>query len=179
MATITGRTLMPDAAPGWLRPEAGENVANKFKKDVRGSKLGVPMWMDRWDGYPAARSRLLQAAQQADADLVMLSGDSHNAWAYSLAEDGQPAGIEFAGQSVTSPGIEGQMGVDPKDVARAFVATNPELVWADTSHRGYMMIDVTPHRVTGEWLFLKTIRSRSTALAGSHRMSAERGRRRF
>jgi alkaline phosphatase D len=179
MATIMGRTLMPEAAPGWLRPEASESVANKFKKDVRGSKLGVPMWMDRWDGYPDARSRLLHAAQQADADLVMLSGDSHNAWAYSLTEDNQPAGVEFAGHSVTSPGIEGQLGVDPADVARAFVATNPELVWADTSQRGYMMIEITPERVTGEWLFLKTVKSRSTALTGSHRISAERRRRTF
>jgi alkaline phosphatase D len=179
MATITGRTLMPESSPNWVRPEAGERVINKFKKDVRGSRLGVPMWMDRWDGYPAARSRLLKSAQQADADLVMLSGDSHNAWAYSLAEDGRPAGIEFAGHSVTSPGIEGQLGVEPKDVVRAFVATNPELVWADTSQRGYMMIDITPPRVTGEWLFMKTITSRSTALAGSYRISAERGRRKF
>jgi alkaline phosphatase D len=179
MATITGRTLMPESSPNWVRPEAGENVVNKFKRDVRGSRLGVPMWMDRWDGYPAARSRLLKSAQQADADLVMLSGDSHNAWAYSLAEDGQPAGIEFAGHSVTSPGIEGQLGVEPKDVVRAFVATNPELAWADTSQRGYMMLDITPQRVTGEWLFMKTIKSRSTALAGSYRMSAERGRRKF
>lgn len=179
MATIMGRTLMPEATPGRLRPEAGEGVLNKFKKDVRGSKLGVPMWMDRWDGYPAARSRLLNSAQQADADLVMLSGDSHNAWAYSLVEDGQPAGIEFAGQSVTSPGIEGQMAVDPKAVARAFVTSNPELAWAETSQRGYLMIEVSPRRVSGEWLFMRTIKSRSTAVAGTHRMSAERGRRKF
>ncbi len=179
MATIAGRTLMPEATLQWIRPEAGEGVLNKFKKDVRGSKLGVPMWMDRWDGYPAARSRLLKSAQEADADLVMLSGDSHNAWAYSLAEDGRPAGIEFAGHSVTSPGMEGQLAVDPKEVARAFVTTNPELVWADTSQRGYMMIDVTPQRVTGEWLFMRTIKSRSTAVAGTHRLSAERGRRTF
>lgn len=179
MGTIIGRTLMPEQMPGYLRAEASERVVDKFKKDVRASKLGVPMWMDRWDGYPAARSRLLRAAQRADADLVMLSGDSHNAWAYSLAEDGQPAGIEFAGHSVTSPGMEGEMGADPKDVAGAFVATNPELAWADTSQRGYMMIDITPRRVTGEWLFMRTIKSRSTALAGAHRMSAERGRRKF
>ncbi|HSX63221.1 MAG TPA: alkaline phosphatase D family protein, partial [Pseudoxanthomonas sp.] len=74
MGTIIGRTLMPEQTPGWVRPEAGENVVNKFKRDVRASRLGLPMWMDRWDGYPAARSRLLSAAQQADADLVMLSG---------------------------------------------------------------------------------------------------------
>jgi alkaline phosphatase D len=152
---------------------------NKFKRDVRASKLGLPMWMDRWDGYPAARSRVLRAAQQANADLVMLSGDSHNAWAYSLAEDGQPAGVEFAGHSVTSHGIETELGADPKEVAGAFVATNPEMVWADTSQRGYMMIDVTPQRVTGEWLFMRTIKSRSTELAGGHRISAERGRRKF
>lgn len=179
MATIIGRTLMPEAALGMVRPEAGEGVLNKFKKDVRGSKLGVPMWMDRWDGYPAARSRLLRSAQRADADLVMLSGDSHNAWAYSLTEDGKPAGIEFAGHSVTSPGMEGQLGADPKAVAAAFVTTNPELVWADTSQRGYMMIDLTAQRVTGEWLFMRTTKSRSTALAGTHRMSVERGRRKF
>jgi alkaline phosphatase D len=179
MGTILGRTLMPEQTPGWLRPEVGENVLKKYQQDVLASKLGVPMWMDRWDGYPAARSRLLKSAQRADADLVMLSGDSHNAWAYSLAEDGQPAGVEFAGHSVTSPGIEAQMAVDPKDVARAFVDMNPELAWADTSHRGYTMIDITPQRVTGEWVFLQTIKSRSTAVAGTHRISAERGRRKL
>lgn len=179
MGTIIGRTFMPEQMPGWVRPEAGEKAANNFKKDIRGSKLGVPMWMDRWDGYPAARSRLLQAAQRADADLVMLSGDSHNAWAYSLAEGGQPAGIEFAGHSVTSPGMEGGIGADPKEVAHAFVATNPELVWADTSQRGYMMIDITPRRITGEWLFMRTIATRNAAVSGTHRLSADRGRRKF
>ena len=179
MATIIGRTLMPEQMPDFVRPEAGEKVVNKYKKEVRASRLGVPMWMDRWDGYPAARSRLLRAAQQEDANLVMLSGDSHNAWAYSLAEDGQPAGVEFAGHSVTSNGMEAEMGADPKEVARAFIKKNPELVWADTSQRGYVMIELTPQRVTGEWLFLQTTKSRSTALAGTHRLSAERGRRKF
>ncbi len=134
MGTIMGRTLMPESAPGWVRDGASDGIVNKFKRDVRGSKLGVPMWMDRWDGYPAARSRLLGAAQRAGADLVMLSGDSHNAWAYSLAEDGQPAGVEFAGHSVTSPGIEGELGADPKDVARAFVARNPR--WSGATRAG-------------------------------------------
>lgn len=42
-----------------------------------------------------------------------------------------------------------------------------------------MVIDVTPERVGGEWVFMQTIKSRSTALAGVHRMWVERGRRRF
>ena len=179
MAAIMGRTLMPDSAPSWVRPEAGERVLAGFKRDARGSKLGVPMWMDRWDGYPAARARLLTSAQRAGADLVILSGDSHNAWAYSLVENGQPAGIEFATHSVTSPGIERELAAHPNDVARAFVTSNPELVWADTSQRGYTMLNITPQRVTGEWLFMKTIQKHSTALTGTHRISAEGGSRKF
>jgi alkaline phosphatase D len=179
MGTIMGRTLMPADAVGWLRADVGDRAVDGMKNNVRAARLGLPMWMDRWDGYPAARSRLLGAAQQADADLVMLSGDSHNAWAYSLAEGGRPAGVEFAGQSVTSNGFEHNARVDPKVVARGFVDANPELKWADTSRRGYMTIEVTPQRITGEWLFMQTIKSRTTALAGTHRMHVDRGRKAF
>lgn len=179
MATIIGRTMMPQDAVSWLRPDASEKSVASFRNNARAGKLGLPMWMDRWDGYPAARSRLLGAAQQADANLVMLSGDSHNAWAYALVEDGRPAGVEFAGHAVTSQGMEGSMAADPAIVARGFIAANPELKWADTSRRGYMMLEVTPQRVTGEWLFLQTIKARSTNIAGSHRMHVERGRKVF
>jgi alkaline phosphatase D len=57
------------------------------------------------------------------------------------------------------------------------MAANPELKWADTSQRGYMMIQVTPQRVIGEWQFMRTIKARDTALAGAHRMTVERGRK--
>lgn len=179
MGTILGRTMMPADAPGWLRPDASEKTQRSFRNDVRAAKAGLPMWMDRWDGYPAARARLLHAAQQADADLVMLSGDSHNAWAYALTQDGRAAGVEFAGHSVTSNGMEGNFAADPRTVARGFVAANPELKWADTSRRGYMMIEVTPQRVTGEWLFMETVKARTTRVADTHRMSVDRGRRVF
>jgi alkaline phosphatase D len=94
-------------------------------------------------------------------------------------EGGRPAGVEFAGQGVTSGGMEGDMGADPKLVAQGFMAANPEMKWADTSQRGYLMMQVTPQRVTGEWLFMKTIKARTTEIAGSHRMSVDRGRRVF
>lgn len=179
MGTILGRTVMPKDAVDWLRPTVSDKKAAGYRNDIRAAAQGLPMWMDRWDGYPAARSRLLKSAQAADADLVMLSGDSHNAWAFGLIEDGRPAGVEFAGHSVTSNGLEGDMGADPGVVARGFMAANPEMKWADTSQRGYMMIDIAQKRVTGEWLFLKTIKDHDTALAGTHRMSVERGRKAF
>ena len=129
-------------------------------------------------GFPAARARLLAAAQRADADLVVLSGDSHNAWANDLAADGRAAGVEIATQAVTSPGIEQQASLAaPADVAAAIRAANPALAWCDTSHRGYTSVQLTPGAVTAEWHLLRTVRERDTTLAGSHRMRTQRGRR--
>lgn len=179
MGTIIGRTVMPRQITDWLKPDAKKGTVDRYRNGVRAAALGLPLWMDRWDGYPAARARLLDAAQQADADLVMLAGDSHNAWAYALVEDGRPAGVEFAGQGVTSGGMEGDLGVDPGIAAAGFIAANPEMKFADTSRRGYMMIDVTPERVIGEWLFMRTVKERDLTLSGTHRMSVERGRRVF
>ena len=59
------------------------------------------------------------------------------------------------------------------------VAHNRQLKWVDTSHRGYLTVELTPEQVTGEWNFLETIRQRSTTLAGRHRMSVKHGANRF
>ena len=88
-------------------------------------------------------------------------------------------GAEFAGHSVTSPGYEASSRADPADAGAGDVARNPQLKWADTSRRGYLTIELTPERATGEWLFLDTVRERSTALSGRHAMSVARGTNRF
>ncbi len=85
-----------------LPPEFSQNLrlppegAAYLKAIDAATKAGLPPDLDSWSGFPAARSRLLGAAQAADADLVVLSGDSHNAWAFDLAEGGKPAGVELA-----------------------------------------------------------------------------------
>jgi alkaline phosphatase D len=136
--------------------------------------------MDMWDGYPAARARLLNVSREAAANLIVLSGDSHNAWAFELDVDGKPAGAEFAGHSVSSPGNERTFrGADPASVARAFLSANPQLKWTDTSQRGYLTLELTPQRATGEWVFMDTVQQPSLAISGRHRMSVLHGTNRF
>jgi alkaline phosphatase D len=136
--------------------------------------------MDAWDGYPAARERLLASARAADANLIVLSGDSHNAWANQLTSAGAPAGVELAGTSVTSPGAENSLSwLDPAKVAADTVALNPGLTWCDTRHRGYLALELTPARATGEYRLLDTIRQRSTRLANKTTLATEPGRNRF
>jgi alkaline phosphatase D len=174
--TIMGETYMPRDAVNWLAKDASERARRYTLGGIEFAKAGLPFNFDNWGGYPAARARLLGAAQAASANLVMLAGDSHNAWAYELSNGGRVAGVEFAGQAVTSPGYESStQGTDPKVVAAALVKSSPELKWADTSQRGYMRLALTPTAATNEWVFMNTIVTRSMAVSATHRMRVRPG----
>ena len=163
---------MAAAAPDWLK--------QRIEQAVAASKAGLPWNMDAWDGYPAARDRLYKAALEADASLLVLAGDSHNAWASDLDRKGRRLGVEMAGHSVTSPGAENTIRWrSPQDLAKDVVARNPSLKWCDTSQRGYLAVELTPRAATGEWRFLATVREKGTALAGTQRMTVLAGQRKF
>jgi alkaline phosphatase D len=176
---IMGSLSMPPAIAA--AGSANTSGAARARMDLlaAASKAGLPLNLDIWDGYPAARERLLKGSLEADANLVVLSGDSHNAWAFDLALERDVAGVDLAVHSVTSPGYENSLAMPAGEAARAFVEHNPQLAWAETSRRGYLSLELTPERATGEWHFLDTVRQPSLTLAGSHRMTVERGRNRF
>lgn len=163
---------MAASSPDWLR--------TRMQASVAAGQQGVPYNMDAWDGYPAARDRLLRASLAADANLVVLSGDSHNAWAFDLDRKGRRVGVEMGGHSVTSPGAENSLRwIRPDELALETVAVNPQLKWCDTSQRGYMAVELTPRAATSEWRFMATVRQRGTALAGVKRMTVLAGQRKF
>lgn len=174
--TIMGHTVTPRQATEWISPDASERAKLYVKAGVALAQAGLPMNFDNWGGYPAARARFLSSAQGMGANLIVLAGDSHNAWAYDLAQDGKPAGVEFAGHSVSSPGYEGSIKVDPKLVARSLVDANSELKWCDTSNRGYMAVTVTPDSVRNDWLFVDTVLTPSKTARIGHSATVTRGR---
>ncbi|MBO9621848.1 MAG: alkaline phosphatase D family protein [Sphingomonas sp.] len=174
--TIMGEMRTPADALGWLAPDASAKTRAYVAAAVAAAKAGLPNEMDNWGGYPAARARFLKSAQAAGANLLVIAGDSHNAWAFDLAQDGKPAGVEFAGHSVTSPGYENSLAIDPKRVAAAMVGASRELKWCDTSRRGYMALTLTPDRATNDWVFLDTIVERSTRATVGHSATVARGR---
>ncbi|HVQ08009.1 MAG TPA: alkaline phosphatase D family protein [Allosphingosinicella sp.] len=177
---IMGTLAAPPEAGAWLGPDATNGFRAFVANAVDAGRAGLPFNHDTWDGYPQARRRLLRSALDADANLVILSGDSHNAWAFDLDLDGHAAGIEIAGTSVTSPGNESDFpAVAPAEMVRATIARNPQLKWANLHQRGYATLALTPGRATAEWLFLDTIRQRSTRLASRHAMTGARGTNRF
>lgn len=174
--TIMGNTIMPQDATSWLAPNSPERAKNYILAGVGAAKLGLPFNYDSWGGYPAARARFLSGAQRLGANLIVLSGDSHNAWAYDLGQDGKPAGVEFAGHSVSSPGYEAATATDPKVIAATLVRGNPELKWCDTSRRGYMAMTLTPDAATNEWIMVDTIKASNPAARVGYSTTVQRGR---
>ncbi|MHA6332262.1 alkaline phosphatase D family protein [Qipengyuania sp. CAU 1752] len=165
-ASPTLMAAMTEAIPQFVR--------ERVIAAVLAGSAGIPTNMDAWDGYPAARQRLFQSSLEADANLLVLAGDSHNAWAFDLDHGGTPVGVEFAGQSVTSPGYEAYLGtIDQTGLARTLVEENPQLRWANTSQRGYLAVELTPARASAEFRFLDTVRQHSTELAASKVMVSQ------
>lgn len=168
------------SSPRGLVSQIGDDLPEFARRRLIAASLaeraGLPLNMDAWDGYPAARDRLFEASLAADANLLVLAGDTHNGWAFDLDHDGTRVGVELGVCSVSSPGFESYLAQVPPDrMASLVVEANPELKWADTSHRGYMTVELTPTRATTEYRFLAGIRQRSAQLAGTKRISTEAG----
>jgi alkaline phosphatase D len=175
---VMGSLKLPLETADWVPKDAPQIVRTRSAAGLAASKAGLPFNMDAWDGYPVQREALLKAAQGVDADLVVLSGDSHNGWGFDLAADGKPAGVEFAGHAVTSPGFEAYAPTIPaKDVAGALIRGNPQLKWADTGSRGYMTVNLTQEKATSHWHAMRTIREQSAELAGTESRSVLPGRK--
>lgn len=119
--------------------------------------------MDAWDGYPAERETLLQAAHAMRKKLVVLAGDTHNAWGSQLTlADGTVVGYEYATTSISSPGMEEDerlAGLPPDRTRQIFLDVVNDLQYADTSRRGFLLLHVTPEAVSGQWHYVSTVKA--------------------
>lgn len=131
-------------------------------------KLGYNL--DAWDGYIAARETLLMTAYQLQKRLVVLAGDTHNAWhsdltLMGLADArlaGTKVGEEFATSSVSSPGLENYLvTLSPAQIKTIFEGVVDDLNWMDASQRGFLKMSFTPSEAKGEWFFVNTISNRA------------------
>lgn len=123
----------------------------------------IPYNLDAWDGYQAARETVLGTARSLNKNLVVLSGDTHNAWANELADrNGNAVGVEFATSSVSSPGFEEYLPKEnPALLAGAFQQLIPTLKYCDTARRGYLVVTATATECRADWVFVNTITSRN------------------
>ncbi|NBX45068.1 MAG: alkaline phosphatase [Gammaproteobacteria bacterium] len=175
---VMGELRLPGEVADWVPADAPEIFRRRAQAGIAASRAGLPFNFDSWGGFPIERERLLASTLSAGANLITLSGDSHNAWAQNLSAEGRAAGVELATHSVTSPGFEFlASGVDPLKVAQAMRGANAGLFYANTHQRGYTSLMLNRDRAVGQFHFLRTISERSTDIVDTQRVQVVHGRR--
>ncbi len=100
---------------------------------------GGKYWTDGWDGYPAARRRLLEAlAKRESSDALVVGGDIH---CYAVADlkldfddvHSPVVATEFCGTSISSQGF-------PKKQTDGFLQNNPHIKYVNGEVRGYVRV---------------------------------------
>ncbi|MDQ3355027.1 MAG: alkaline phosphatase D family protein [Actinomycetota bacterium] len=129
---------------------------------------GSVMNPDQWDGYPAARERLLEVvAEDEVGPVVVLTGDIHSSWAFDVpagVEPGEPSvAVELVTPSVTSATFAQFVGPDSDLVARGLTTVVedqlPHVRWTEIQRHGYVVVGVSPERVQADWWHLDGVDS--------------------
>ncbi|GAB3766614.1 alkaline phosphatase D family protein [Ramlibacter monticola] len=136
---------------------------------------GRLLWNDGWDGYPAARRRLVEALQATAApNPVLLGGDVHENWVGHVKADYErpgstSVGVEFCGTSITSRASR------PETVA-VRLEENPHFVYAEADHRGYGIAEFTPERLQVTLRGVDDVRRKDSGVLTLARFVVEAGR---
>ncbi|GAE58493.1 alkaline phosphatase [Xanthomonas arboricola pv. pruni MAFF 301427] len=132
-------------------------------------------WTDGWDGYPATRTRMLDAiARTRLRNPVFWGGDIHSYWVTDLKAD--PANpdsptlaTEFVGTSITS---DGQSNAELQQT----MALNPHVHYAEGETRGYVSVTLTPGRMDTRLQGISDRRDRDATVSTLKRFVVEDGK---
>jgi alkaline phosphatase D len=154
--TAPGRSLLGAAQERWLQQGLAQDASPHgprwsvlaqqtlfSRRNFRAAPHALYS-TDSWDGYPAARQRLLDTlVQQPPRNSVFIGGDIHQNYVCRVLADYQrpesaTIASEFCGTSISSRSNTTQDKVD------AVARRNPHVLLANCEHRGYSVADVTP-----------------------------------
>ncbi len=122
----------------------------------------APYNLDAWDGYFAEREIVYAALAQLKKKVVVLAGDTHNAWSSNLySKDGVFVGVELATSSVSSPGLEKYLDIPLAQLQQfefAFTTLIDELNYCNLNQRGYLVVQFDAVQVQSQWIYLDSVK---------------------
>jgi alkaline phosphatase D len=177
-----GRTMLGVEQEAWFaqgmsRASARWNVIAQqtlMAELDRGKDGHHVYWADGWDGYPAARQRLLDAvAASPTKDTLVLGGDVHSFWAADLKRDFTQAkapaiATEFVGGSITSQG-------PAADRLKTEMAKNPHIRSALSGVNGYGVVALDAKKAMVSFRALADVRDPQSSIRTAERFAVETG----
>ncbi|MBJ9935336.1 alkaline phosphatase D family protein [Acinetobacter pittii] len=144
-----------------LRLEQGDPTLTVQEK-ARVTTL-VPYNLDAWDGYYAEREFLYDKLAELNKKIIVLAGDTHNAWtSYLYSQKGEYVGVELATSSVSSPGLEKYLSIPLAQLQQfefAFTTLIDELAYCNLNQRGYLMVTLDDKQAQSDWIFVDSIKN--------------------
>jgi alkaline phosphatase D len=152
-------------ADGLATTDARWNVIAQQTLMAQSSQVAIQkpgdgaFWNDGWDGYPAARTRLLESiARERPDNPLVLSGDVHTFYAAQLRRNfdepvttGNPVlATEFCGTSVSSSSR-------PQERTDQYLAQNSHITYGRSDRRGYMLMNITPTQTHTQFMGLDDV----------------------
>ncbi len=177
------RSMLGAAQEAWLEKAMSESKAgwNILAQQTLMAQLdrkrnGVrQFWTDGWDGYPAARKRLLDFFHGKQiANPVVIGGDVHTHWVADLKPDfddekSPVVASEFCGTSITSQGAA-QKQVEMR------LLDNPHIKYGRGDHRGYVRMSIAGGGLNAELIGLDSVKKPETRAEVLARFVVEDGR---
>jgi alkaline phosphatase D len=157
-------TLLGEGQERWLeaaldRSRARWNVIGQQSIMAQVDRKPGPgrlYWTDSWDGYPAARRRLLDfLASRKPANPVVIAGDVHSFWVNDLKPDFDDAASPVVATEIVGTSITSQFG--RPEVIDAQRGDNPHVRFADGRRRGYVRVEVTPQQLRADLRAMRTV----------------------
>ena len=154
---VMGRAKVQDVVKGLGGAAAFDAMLTRLSEAGRArlrrladlGPIGLPYNLDSWDGYPAARERLLRILKASGGNPVVLAGDSHSFWVNELRDaGGARVAAEFGTSSVTSPSAGDS--APQADLGAMLAEQNPEILFCDQASKGYVRLTFTRDLCRGE-----------------------------
>lgn len=169
-ATITGLQQERWLLQGLDRSQARWNIIAQqtmlAEYDFDGRPEAEVFNVDQWDGYVAARERLLNFLdKRKPSNPVLITGDIHSSWVHDLKTDFSKTnspivGTEFVGTSIAS------------DFPSAFIAPvsaaladNPHTKFFDGAFRGYVRCHLTREAWQSDYRVVSTILEQNSTIS--------------
>ncbi len=122
--------------------------------------------MDQWDGYIAARQRLLNFLEQRrPSNPIVISGDIHSSWVHDLKVDftnpsSATVGTEFVGTSISS-----NFPTEFIAPVQAALSGNPHTRFFDGAFRGYVRCYLNRHYWQSDYRVVSSITEQNASIS--------------
>ena len=185
------RSLLGRDQERWLFQRLRDSVREGTRWRLIGQQImfsslnrpGAPVNPDFWEGYPAARKRVVDfLAEERIANVAVLAGDIHSSWALdvpinpwgsSREPGGRPVAVELVTPAISSVPLFGESGM--RERMAALEADAPHLKFLDGDRNGYILLDMTPERLQADWYFVPDVAARSDRESNGASVVCENG----